>query len=68
MEAVAVLFESSSILQFALEVIAGFSPRLLSSDQRIGPGYIQRPPEARYQDEFHRTCFAYSKGFAHNLS
>jgi hypothetical protein len=51
-----------SILQLALEVIAGFSPRLLSDERRIGPGCIQRPLEAQYQDEFYRVCYAYSNG------
>ena len=55
-------FESNSILQLALEVIAGFSPRLLSAERRIGSGCIQRPPEVRYQDEFYRCCHVYSNG------
>jgi hypothetical protein len=38
---------SASILEFAVEVIARFSPRLLSTERRIGPGSIQRPPEAQ---------------------
>jgi hypothetical protein len=58
----AIPFESNSILQLALDVIAGFSPRLLSAERRIGPGCIQRPPEAQYQDEFYRSCHAYSDG------
>ena len=55
-------FESNSILQLALEVITRFSPRLLSAERRIGPGCIPRPPEAQYQDEFYRSCHAYSNG------
>jgi hypothetical protein len=55
-------FESNSILQLALEVIAGFSPRLLSAERRIGSGSIQRPAEAQYQDEFYRCCHMYSNG------
>lgn len=55
-------FETSSILQLVLDVIAKFSPRLLSAEQRIGPGCIQRPPEAQYQDEFYRSCHAISDG------
>jgi hypothetical protein len=54
-----ILFESNSILQLALEVIAGFSPRLLSAERRIGSGCIQRPLEAQYQDKFYRYCYAY---------
>jgi hypothetical protein len=34
-------FESNSILQLALQVIARFSPRLLSAEQRISSGSIQ---------------------------
>jgi len=52
----------SSVLQLALKVIAGFSPHLLSAERRIGPGCIQRPPEAQYQDEFYRSCHAFSHG------
>ncbi len=36
---------NSSILELALEVIAGFSPRLLAAEPRIGPGCLQRPRE-----------------------
>jgi len=48
--------ESNSILHFALEVIARFSPDLLSAERRIGAGCIQRLPEVQYQDEFYRCC------------
>ena len=41
----AIPFESNSILQLVLEVIAKFSPRLLSTGRRIDPICIQRPPE-----------------------
>jgi hypothetical protein len=30
--------------------------------RQIGPGFIQRPPEAQFQDEFYRCCQRYSKG------
>jgi hypothetical protein len=50
------------ILELAIKVISGFSPTLLSTERRIGPGCIQRPPEAQYQDEFYRSCHTYSKG------
>jgi hypothetical protein len=52
----------NTILELVIKVIGGFSPTLLSAEQRIGPGCIQRPPEAQYQDEFYRCCHAYSKG------
>jgi hypothetical protein len=55
-------FECSSILELALRVIAGFSPSSLSNERKIGPACVQRPPEAQYQDEFYRSCYAYSKG------
>lgn len=55
-------FESNDILQFALDVIAGFSPHLLSTKKRIGPGCVLRPQETRYQDEFYRSCHACSNG------
>ena len=37
-----------------------FDPRMLSSERRLGPACIQRPPEAQYPDEFYRCshkCF-----------
>ena len=52
----------NNILELAIKVIGGFSPTLLSTERRIGPGSIQRPPEAQYQDEFYRSCYEYSKG------
>ena len=65
MEAPTIPFESNSILQLALEVIAGFSPRLLSAERiqrRIGSGCIQQPLEAQYQDKLYRCCYAYLNG------
>jgi len=61
--------ESNNILEFALEVIARFSPRLLSAERRrIGDGCILRPPEAQYQDEFYRSCYTYSGGLLTTFS
>jgi len=57
----------NSILQFALKVIARFSPRSLSAERRIGPGCIQKPPEAQYQEEFYRSCHAFSDGSLRTL-
>jgi hypothetical protein len=54
--------ELNSILELAIKVIGGFCPTSLSTERRIGPGCIQRPPEAQYQEEFYRICYAYSKG------
>jgi hypothetical protein len=54
--------ELNSTLELAIKVIRGFCPTSLSTERRIGPGCIQRPPEARYQDEFYRSFNAYSKG------
>jgi len=48
--------------QFVVDVICKFSPGLLSAERRIGPGCIQRPPEAQYQDEFYRCCHISSNG------
>jgi hypothetical protein len=50
------------ILEFIIGVIAEFSPSKLSTERRMGPGGIQRPPEAQYQDEFYRCCHTYSSG------
>jgi hypothetical protein len=35
---------------------------MLSTKRKIGPGCIQRPPEAQYQDEFYCSCHACSNG------
>jgi hypothetical protein len=43
-------------------VIRKFSRSLLATEHRIGPGFVQRPPEAQYQDEFYRCSHSYSKG------
>ena len=58
----AVPFEANNILDFVIDVIRNFKPQLLSAERRIGPGYVQRPPEAQYQDEFYRSCHKCSKG------
>jgi hypothetical protein len=55
-------FHAVDILQFVIGVISKFSPRMLSTSRRIGPGCVQRPPEARYQDEFYRCCHTHSNG------
>jgi hypothetical protein len=52
----------ADLLTFSLEVIRLFSPLNLSSTRRIGPGCVQRPPEARYQDEFYRCSDLVTKG------
>lgn len=52
----AIPFQAADILTFVVDVISKFSPHLLSAERRIGPGCIQRPPEAQYQDEFYRCC------------
>ena len=53
--------DSGSLLQLAIDVIKGFTPGFLG-EQRIGPGCIQSPPEAQYQDEFYRSCHTRWKG------
>ena len=55
-------FHITNILEFVVAVIRKFSHRLLSTERRIGPGFVQRPPEAQFQDEFYRCCHSYSKG------
>ncbi|KIM77738.1 hypothetical protein PILCRDRAFT_76387 [Piloderma croceum F 1598] len=49
-------------MELVVGIIRTFSPRALSTERRIGPGYVQRPPEAQYQDEFYRCCHNVSKG------
>ena len=38
-----------------------YSPRAVSAERRLGPGCIQRLPEAQYQDELYRCCHAFSE-------
>jgi hypothetical protein len=54
-------FDCADILELVINVISIFSPRVLSTPREIGPGRVQRLPEARYQDEFYRCCHTYSK-------
>ena len=55
-------FNTTNLLDFAVTVIRMFSPQVLATGRKIGPGFIQRPPEAQYQDEFYRCSHRYSKG------
>ncbi|KAM6503841.1 hypothetical protein JOM56_000784 [Amanita muscaria] len=55
-------FQANSLLDFVIDVIRLFSPRLLSAERRMGPGCIQRLPEVQYQDELYRCCHTLSKG------
>lgn len=50
-----------NLFDFAVAVIRLFSPQALGTGRR-GPGFIQRPPEAQYRDEFYRCSHQYSKG------
>ena len=52
----------ASLLEFSKAVIRCFSPRNLANERQIGPGFIQRPLEAQYQDEFYRYCFEPARG------
>ena len=58
----AILFDTPNIMDLVVDIIHMFSPRALSTKRSIGPGYVQRPPEAQYQDEFYRCCHSVSKG------
>jgi hypothetical protein len=49
-------------MDLVVDFIHAFSPHALSTERRVGPGYIQRPPEAQYQDEFYRCCHIVSNG------
>ena len=55
-------FNAVNIAEFVISVISIFSPRMLSTSRRIGPGGVQCPPEAQYQDEFYRCCHTRSNG------
>lgn len=43
------------LVDFAIAVIRKFSPLNLETPRRLGT-YVQRIPEAQYQDEFYRAC------------
>ena len=58
----AIPFHAEDIVQFVIDVVSKFSPRMLSTSRRLGPGRVQRSPEARYQDEFYRCCHTRSNG------
>jgi len=49
-----ITFDAKDLLTFALDVISRFCPNNLTKNHRVGPGCIQRPPKAQYQDEFYR--------------
>ncbi|KAG8810124.1 hypothetical protein FRC17_003081 [Serendipita sp. 399] len=51
-----------NLLLFSLTVIRRFGRPQLSTSRTIGPSALQRPPEARYQDEFYRCCYLHSNG------
>ncbi|KIL60852.1 hypothetical protein M378DRAFT_905153 [Amanita muscaria Koide BX008] len=54
--------QANCLLDFVIDAIRLFSPRLLSAERRIGPGCTQRLPEAQYQDELYRCCHTLSEG------
>ena len=54
--------QANSLLDFVIDVIKRFSPNILSAKRQLGPGGIQRVPEAQYQDEFYRCCHVLSRG------
>ncbi|KAG8767028.1 hypothetical protein FRC15_005954 [Serendipita sp. 397] len=56
------LIEESDLLTFVIAVISRFSPLQLATPRKIGPSFVQRPPEAQFQDEFYRCSHLYSKG------
>ena len=58
----AIPFDTSNIMDLVVDVIRALSPCALSTERSIGPGYVQRPPEAQYQVEFYRCCEKFSKG------
>lgn len=52
--------DEGSPLEFSVAVIKRFSSKNLRAERRIGAGYVERPPEARYQDEFYRCCYEHA--------
>ena len=57
------IFRADNILDFVIEVVSLFSPRILSTTRRvIAAGHAQRPPGAQYQSEFYRCCHTGSNG------
>lgn len=55
-------FGAKDLLTFSVEVISRYCPANLANNQRVGPGCIQRPSEAMYQDEFYRCSHDRSNG------
>jgi hypothetical protein len=54
-------FVANNLLELVINVIRLFSPSHFS-ERSLGPGCIQRPSEAQYQDELYRCCNAFSEG------
>jgi hypothetical protein len=52
------------LLTFATNVIKHFSPHQLSSRRKIGVSDVQRPPGVKFQDEFYRCFYEYTKGLS----
>jgi hypothetical protein len=55
-------FIATNILDFVVDVIHEFSPCLLTTEQMIGPSYIQSLPKAQYQDKFYHCCHSRANG------
>ncbi|TFK62103.1 hypothetical protein BDN72DRAFT_882823 [Pluteus cervinus] len=53
----------ATLLEFVLGVVRLFNPRRLPEHvRRNGPGFLPRPPETQFQDEFYRCSHIYSSG------
>jgi hypothetical protein len=55
-------FPFSDIFDFSCSVISNFSPVSLGATRIIGPGLIQRSPEAHFQHEFYRSSIELTNG------
>ena len=54
--------KEGNIVDFVVNVICRFDPRVLLGERTIGPGAAQSIPEAQYQDEFYRCAHLHSGG------
>jgi hypothetical protein len=52
----AISFDTPNNIDLVVDIIHTFSACALSTEQRIGPGYVQCPPKVQYQDKFYHCC------------
>jgi hypothetical protein len=52
----------ANVFEFSRKVIRLYDPSNLCKERKVGPGAIQKSPEAQFQDEFYRCSHLVSRG------